>query len=445
MFVGRTTICASGSRGRVCHAQDFHRRGTGLVRWILSETCPPPVEILCMTDPSPNWRRNQAAVTGATFIGFTGFTLVMPFLPLYFEQLGVQDASEVAVWSGVSLGVTPAVTAAMAPIWARMADRFGRKLMVARSLGSFVIIMSLMALVTDPWQVFALRAVQGFFAGYGPIALTMAAESAPPDQIATAIGWVQTAQRLGPALGPVIGGSLAHAVGIRDSFFVSAGVYFLAFLLVMIGYRESRAARLSTAGAVPRVTFASLASVPNFVLLMATVFGLQLVDRSLGPILPLYLREIGFGFESVALLAGTLFTTTAASAAAGNQASRWLLRRWSAAVLVPLMAALAGGAALVFALSPPWLVLLVTSGIFGFAIGVATTCTYTAATHTLPASSRGVAFGYLTSAYLVGLAVSPVLSGLIGAQSMRAVFVVDAVALAALAWTVKRGMVNVVR
>ena len=41
----------------------------------------------------PHWRRNQAAVTIATFIGFTGFTLVMPFLPLYFEQLGIHDTA----------------------------------------------------------------------------------------------------------------------------------------------------------------------------------------------------------------------------------------------------------------------------------------------------------------------------------------------------------------
>src|SRR6187455_2804843 len=107
---------------------------------------------------APHWRRNQAAVTGATFIGFTGFTLVMPFLPLYFEQLGVHDPASVAVWSGFSLGVTPAVTAGMAPVWARLALRFGRKVMVARSLGSFVVIMALMGLVTEPWQVFALRA-----------------------------------------------------------------------------------------------------------------------------------------------------------------------------------------------------------------------------------------------------------------------------------------------
>ena len=49
-----------------------------------------------MTSEIP-WRRNQAAVTAATFIGFTGFTLVMPFLPLYFEQLGVRDQGDIAM------------------------------------------------------------------------------------------------------------------------------------------------------------------------------------------------------------------------------------------------------------------------------------------------------------------------------------------------------------
>ena len=391
--------------------------------------------------PPVDWRRNQAAVTGATFIGFTGFTLVMPFLPLYFEQLGVHDPASVAVWSGISLGVTPAVTAGMAPVWARLALRFGRKVMVARSLGSFIVIMALMGLVTEPWQVFVLRAIQGFFAGYGPIALTMAAESAPPDQIANAIGWVQTAQRLGPALGPVIGGTLAHAIGIRSTFFVSAGVYFLAFLLVLVGYRESRARHTAThEDPASKVTFGALAKVPHFVLLMATVFGLQMVDRSLGPILPLYLRELGFDALRVPVLSGILFTVVAGSAAVGNQMSGRLLDWRPAGLIVPSMAAIGAAAAVVFGVTAPWTILILNAVVFGYALGVATTCTYTAATHALPASWRGVAFGYLTSAYLIGLAVSPVVAGFIGAASMRSVFIADAIGLAVLAFIVRRGM-----
>ena len=47
----------------------------------------------------------------------------MPFLPLYFRQLGVTDVGEIAFWTGLSLGVTPAVTALLSPFWGRLADR----------------------------------------------------------------------------------------------------------------------------------------------------------------------------------------------------------------------------------------------------------------------------------------------------------------------------------
>jgi MFS family permease len=391
--------------------------------------------------PGVDWRRNQAAVTVAAFIGFTGFTLVMPFLPLYFEDLGVTSPGEIAVWSGVSLGVTPAVTAFMAPVWARVAERYGKKLMVGRSLASFVVIMSLMALVQEPWQVFALRAVQGFFAGYGPIVLTMAAESAPPDRVATAIGWVQTAQRLGPALGPVIGGSLAGLVGLRQTFLVAAGFYLAAFVLVVVGFRNPAPARRRAPGdPAGDVTWAGLRRVPHFMLFLGAVFGLQLVDRSFGPVLPLYLREIGMPEASVPFVSGLVFTAMAFSAAVGNQGTRWLLARAPAARVVPASAAIAAVAAMVFGAGGALPILVAAAAVFGVGIGIATTAVYTAMTNAVTHEARGVAFGYLTTAYLAGLALSPVAAGLIGALSMRAVFVVDAVGLVLVAGIVQRSM-----
>src|SRR6185436_17256648 len=94
------------------------------------------------SDSDVGYRKNLFAVTAASFIGFMGFTLVMPFLPLYFNQLGVADVGRVAMWSGLSLGVTPALTALLSPLWGRLADRFGRKIMVERSLVSFVVVMA---------------------------------------------------------------------------------------------------------------------------------------------------------------------------------------------------------------------------------------------------------------------------------------------------------------
>jgi DHA1 family multidrug resistance protein-like MFS transporter len=389
-----------------------------------------------------HWRRNLYAVTAAGFIGFTGFTLVMPFLPLYFEQLGVSDVGEVALWSGVSLGITPAITAFMAPFWGRLADVYGRKIMVQRSLVSFVFVMSAMAFVTEPWHVFALRAVQGLFAGYGALTLTMAADVAPPDKTAYAIGFVQTAQRIGPALGPVIGGVVAGAVGLRNSFFVTASFYAAAVVVVGFGYDERGVMKRETAAASARMTFRSVLAFENFLLLMVVIFGLQLVDRSFGPVLPLFVDSLGAPQERVPLIAGLLFSISAAAGALGNNIAGPAMRRVGTRKII---AGACGAAALgvggyLLAADAWWLTL--PTAIFGVAIGSATTTAYTAASSIIPSGARGSGFGLLTTASLVGLAVSPIASGLLGATSIRAVFLADAVILATLALVVSRLMIT---
>jgi len=388
------------------------------------------------------WRRNQITITLATFIGFTSFTLVMPFLPLYFEQLGVHDTGAIAIWSGLSLGVTPAITAALAPLWARVADLYGRKLMVVRSLTCFVVAMLLMAYVTQPWQVFGLRAALGFFAGYGPVAMTMAAESAPPAEMASALGWVQTSQRLGPALGPVIGGVLAQTVGLRHAFLVAAGIYAAALVLTIVGYREApKRIEVAHGRSSKRVTLAMLRHVRHFVLIMVGIFSLQLVDRSFGPILPLYLRDLGVNAARVSFVSGVIFTVTAGVAAVGNQATGWLLDRWSARRVLTSSTLLAALGAVLFGIRLPVSALFAAAGLLGLGIGVATTTLYTAAGRAVADNDRGVAFGYLSTAYLLGLAISPVVAGLIAARSLRAIFLLDAIGMIVLAWIVRARMI----
>ena len=390
-----------------------------------------------------SWRRNQVAVTAASFLGFTGFTLVMPFLPLYISQLGVTDVGEIAAWTGFSLGVTPALTALLSPIWGRVADRFGRKLMVERSLLSFVVVMTAMAFVTRPWHVLALRAVQGFFAGYGALTLTMAAESAPREKMALAIGLVQTAQRLGPALGPLIGALVAGLVGLRNTFFVTAAFYASAFLLVLLTYREPATVQAHAAkDAGDRVSFRNVLAFQNFILLMAVIFGLQFVDRSFGPILPLYVEALGVPRVRVPLVAGLLFSVLAGAGAIGHHSCGRLLRRRTARWVIAggtLIAAVAVG---VFGTRAPLPLLLLSATVFGIGLGAAMTAAFTAAGSVIPAGAHGTGFGFLTGAWLAGLALSPVISGLLGAFSLRGVFFLDAAALVLLAWTVRSVMVE---
>ena len=370
-----------------------------------------------------------------------GFTLVMPFLPLYFHQLGVQDVGRVAMWSGLSLGITPALTALLAPLWGRLADRFGRKIMVERSLVSFVIIMSAMAFATEPWHVFALRCVQGLFAGYGALSLTMAADSAPPGKMAQAIGTVQTAQRLGPALGPVFGGTIAAIVGLQRAFFVTAAFYFVALVLVFLMYDEQRAAHDEPARKEARdrsVTFRDVLAFENFLLMAIVIFGLQFVDRSFGPVLPLFVGQLGTAPGRIPLVSGLLFSIAAGAGAIGHHFCAKMLQRHSATQLIALSAAAGTISVIVYLVSNAVGWLFVATPFFGLAIGIATTAAYTAAAAVIPANVRGTGFGLLTTASLVGLAVSPVVSGFLAVTSIRAVFALDVISLAALAISVHR-------
>ena len=63
----------------------------------------------------------------------TGFMFVMPFLPLYVQRLGVEDAGHAAAWAGLLNTATAVTMALAAPSWGRLGDRYGQKKMLLRA------------------------------------------------------------------------------------------------------------------------------------------------------------------------------------------------------------------------------------------------------------------------------------------------------------------------
>jgi DHA1 family multidrug resistance protein-like MFS transporter len=383
------------------------------------------------------------AVTAASFMGYTGFTLVMPFLPLFIGQLGVSDVGEVAMWTGISLGITPALTAILAPLWGRLGDRFGRKIMVERSLVSFVVLFTAMAFVTNVWQVLTVRAIQGLFAGYGSLSVAMAAESAPRDRMPSAIGAVQTAQRIGPGVGPVIGGIFAQVFGLRNAFLATAAFYAVALVIVHALY-DDRAihAQPTDAAETGRVTFRNVLAFRNFILMMGVIFGLQFVDRSFGPVLPLYVEQVGITHARVPLVAGALFSIMAFTGALGHHFCGKLLRRYASRFVIAGGAAVAAAGSGLFAVSGNVWIMSAASVLLGLGIGAAMTASYSAAGAVIPPGAHGAGFGVLTSASLVGMASSPFIAGFVGGASIQIVFAVDLVLMAALAVVVQKTMAD---
>ena len=100
-------------------------------------------------DAPINWKRNLIVAWLGCFLTGAAFSLVMPFLPLYVEQLGVTGHSALNMWSGIVFSITFLFSAIASPFWGGLADRKGRKLMLLRSALGMGIVMVLMVYLAD--------------------------------------------------------------------------------------------------------------------------------------------------------------------------------------------------------------------------------------------------------------------------------------------------------
>ena len=69
--------------------------------------------------PVEQWRRNRLAINIAAGLVFAGFTFVMPFLPLYVRECGIEGEAAIASWTGLLITLSPLLAAVLAPLWGR--------------------------------------------------------------------------------------------------------------------------------------------------------------------------------------------------------------------------------------------------------------------------------------------------------------------------------------
>jgi DHA1 family multidrug resistance protein-like MFS transporter len=372
-------------------------------------------------------------MTAVVFVVFTGFAFVLPFLPLFVRDLGVKDREAAALWAGALIGVSPLLAGLLAPVWGRLADRHGQKRMALRALISYVALLALSALVRDVYELLACRIGIGLFGGIGPLGLAMATSLAPREQTGRAVGMIQAAQILAAAVGPLVGGYLADAIGVRWTFLVTAGLCALAVLLVVGYYEEgprplpggaSTGSQLSLGGVL------RLRGVPG---LLVILFFVNFVGRSFTPILPLHLEQLGVPPLRLASATGLLISAYSIAAALsatflGRASRRFEPRRLLAASLVAGALTVAPMAAV-----STFAGFLGLAVLLGLASGGALTLSYTIGGLMVPAEVKTTAFGFFSGAALFGGALSPSVAGLIAHFHLFGIYWTDAALFAILA------------
>ncbi len=372
------------------------------------------------------WKRTVVSAFIAQIFSIAGFSFALPFLPFFIRDLGVTDPARQAWWAGLTLAATGLTMALFAPLWGALADRYGRKAMVIRSMVGGFFVLLLMSFAQSVQAVLVLRLLQGAVTGTVAASVALVASVTPQRRIGFALGMMQSALMIGVAIGPLVGGLVADAFGYRAAFRVGAVIVLLGGLLIHFGAHEEFSPPDAEEGSPS--AFRLLRAGQGFLVAVVILLAVRFSNTIVNPAFPLIVSDLArdparLNFVTGAIMSGAGVAGALSAAALGHAGDRIGHRR--------IVIACSAGAAVMSAAHA----LARSVGALALAhffFGIAVAGTMPAANAMIRASSdprhMGKAFGAASAVSLLGLAMGPLTGGLFARHfGLRAPFLLAAV------------------
>lgn len=387
------------------------------------------------------WKVNIIFVWLGCF--FTGLAMsqILPFLPLYVEQLGIHSHESLILLSGIVFSATFLVSAVVSPLWGSIADRRGRKLMLLRASLGMAIVIALQAFVTSVWQLLVLRALMGLTSGYIPNAMALVASQVPRDKSGWALGTLSTGQVSGVIIGPLLGGLIADHLGLRVVFLITAGLMTISFLITLLRIKEHVGIVKKTDQLYGREVFTALPYPRLIPTLFITTMMIQLTNSSISPILALFIKELSDYYDNLAFISGTIAAIPGVSALlAAPCLGRLGDRIGTARVLMNALSCLIVLFCIMALVRTP-LQLGILRFIMGFAEGALMPAVQTLLLKYSNDQVTGRIFGYNQSFMYLGNVAGPLVGSSISALlGFRWVFIITAMLVILNTWQLHTGM-----
>lgn len=342
----------------------------------------------------------------------------MPLLPSFLGTLGVAPASHVAAWTGVLMGVAPAIAALAGPWWGKVGDRTGLSLMAIRGTAVLAAIWLASAFVGNVYQLLALRIALGFLGGYQTLVMALATHGAAPGTSGRIIARVQITQIATAALAPTVGGYLSTALGIRALFIASSILCFAAMAMFFTAYRNVPAGEAEVRHLEPGTRASAIRWLAFLLFLQA------MIDRSFQPASALWAAAHARTAAQSAQLAGIILSV----GALGDGLAAWWCGRNSWRERRRMLLRSASGTAICvllgYALTVP--ALLALRVLLSLLAEGGLTILYTMASRLVPERTRSSDFGLLSSCVLFGQGAGSLAAGFLAARDIRYVFFLNA-------------------
>ena len=350
------------------------------------------------------------------------FSFAMPFVPFYFQEMGVRDPHELKMWIVLFNTAAPLTLAVFSPIWGALGDRYGRRLMLLRANFGGVILLLLMGVATNPTTLVGLRLLQGVITGTVTAAVTLVSVHAPDRRSGFALGILSAAISSGNMCGAFLGGMFADLFGYRAAFLAASGIMLLAGLLVVFGIEEYVPKRKDESESLPGLRFIprNLGAAGSILLLIAAIGFVMSFD---GGWQPLLVQEIHGGLRGASFWTGSL---SAVAGFAGLLAGP-IIGRLADRVTPPMIARIssigAGFMSMVMAVAGNFALLFAARFCGAFCAGGLDPVFQIWLSKVTPEKDRGFVFGWAGTVRAVGWMFAPLISGIVAWQAgVRAIF-----------------------
>ena len=373
-----------------------------------------------------SWKILLAMMVTFALMMSSSYTMLIPFLPIYMQSELGATADNVSLWSGVTYAITFAISAFVSPIWGKLSDKMGKKPMIIRSSFLLAITYFLGGIVRTPFELFLVRAFQGIASGLWPACLVMMSACVPKNKIGISMGLMQSANICGGIIGPLLGGILATAFGMRKSFYVGAVALSLITVTTILFIKEPPVAPEKEINKAQNTSYLSFIKDKNILILLLCVCMTNLVILQIQPIMSLYVQQLSHNSDKAVLLTG--FIMSLGGIAGALASPLWGKTGQKVGFYKTITLAFISAGLLVSLQGVPNS--LVLFGLMQFLCGLGFSGIFPSANSILvlltPPSSRGMGFGSLFSAQMIGGALGPVIGGVIVSfMSFNTVYIIS--------------------
>ncbi|MBR4221726.1 MAG: MFS transporter [Victivallales bacterium] len=353
------------------------------------------------------WKKNLLLLWISQILVVVGYAAALPFIPLFIsERYGITDDRTLGLIVSWFHFVSTGSFAVMAPIWGRLADRYGRKLMLLRACFMDAIIFPLMVYAPNMTVLFILRILASIFTGTTSAAQPLIVSGTPKERHGFALGLLSTALWSGNMLGYLFGGLIVNYFGFTAAFMFCGGAYLLSGIIVLFVHEDFKpvARREKQSGGGVFSLGASVWIVLSLILLLGFIRYFEM------PYLPQLAKRI-VGEKTAAFWTGNVSAAAALGGVLAGALCGYLADKTSANKII-LPALVLGCAAVLWQAYATSIASLIVARFFAYlAVGGIGPIFLTLITKITAKEKQGLVFGLNTTAENTGIMLSTLFSG----------------------------------